>query len=126
MFAKFLGPAGRAIAEVVGAMVVPPGALVVGGAVQHLEMDVGMLEPDAAQLHEVIRLEPDRKPAVIERDVPEIADANAGHLHAVLVGIERAKCLAKHLADAIAAVGPRGDGTADALMARVEADGVVG
>src|ERR1700684_4067296 len=50
MLAKILGAAGRAIAEVVGAVVVPPAALVVGGAVENLEMNVGMIEPDPAEL----------------------------------------------------------------------------
>ena len=89
-------------------------------------MDGGMFQPDAAELHEIIRLEPDREPAVIERHVAEIADANARHLDAVLVGIKRAQRFAKHLADAVAAVGPRGDVGPDAVMARIEADRVVG
>jgi len=38
----------------------------------------------------------------------------------VLVGIERADGFAEHLADAIAAIGPRRDIGADAVMARVE------
>src|SRR5436190_12664069 len=126
VLAEFFGPAGRAIAEIVGAVVVPPGTFIVGGAIKHLEMDAGMFEPDAAELHEVIRLEPDRKPAVIERHVAEIADADAGHLQAVLVGIERAERFAKHLADTVAAVGPRGDVGSDAVMAWIEADRVVG
>ena len=82
VLAKILGAAGRAIAEIVGAVVVPPGALVVGGAVENLEMDVGMIEPDPAELHEVFRLQPDREPAVIERLVAEIADPQAGHASA--------------------------------------------
>ena len=44
----------------------------------------------------------------------------------MLVGIERADRLAEHLADAVAAVRARGDVGADAVMARIEADGVVG
>src|SRR4051812_36003970 len=44
MLAKILRAAGRAVTQVVGAVVIPPGALVIGGAVQNLEMDVGMLE----------------------------------------------------------------------------------
>src|SRR5262245_41655761 len=126
VLAEIFSPAGRAVAEIVGTVVIPPGALVVGGAVEHLEMNVGMLEADAAELHEVFRLEPDRQPAVVERHFAEIADADARHLHAVLVGIERAHRLAKHLADAVAAVGPRSDVGADAVMARVEADRVIG
>ena len=88
-------------------------------------MDIGMLEPDPAQLHEVFRLEPDREPAVIQRLVAEIADADAGDPKAMLVGIERADRFAKHLADAVAAVRPRGHRGADPVMARIEADGMV-
>src|SRR5580692_1397958 len=39
VFAKILCPAGRTIAEVIGAVVVPPRSLVVRGAVENLEMD---------------------------------------------------------------------------------------
>src|SRR5438128_7807629 len=59
VLAEILCPAGRAIAEVVGAVVVPPGALGVGRAVEDFEMDGGMLEAYAAELHEVIGLERD-------------------------------------------------------------------
>src|SRR5215475_2719431 len=72
MLAEILALPGRPIAQLVSAMIVPPGALVVGGAVKNLEMDVGMLESDAAELHHVLRLEPDREPAVIERHLTEI------------------------------------------------------
>src|SRR5689334_19153293 len=58
VLAEILGAAGGTIAEFVGAVVVPPGALVEGGAVEDLEMDVGMFEPDAAELHEVVGLQP--------------------------------------------------------------------
>src|SRR5215475_3335963 len=64
MLAELLGAAGRAIAEFVGAMVVPPGALVEGGTVEDLEMDIGMFEPDPAELNEIFRLQPDRQPAL--------------------------------------------------------------
>ena len=37
-------------------------------------MDVGMLQTNAAKLDQVLRLEPDRQPAVIERLLAEIAD----------------------------------------------------
>src|ERR1700744_5385566 len=49
---KILRASGRAIAEVIGAGIVPPAALVVGSAVKNLEMDVGMVEPDPAELHQ--------------------------------------------------------------------------
>src|SRR3954454_3886395 len=44
----------------------------------------------------------------------------------MLVGIKRADRLAKHLADAVAAVRPRGDIGAGAMMTRVETNRVVG
>src|SRR5437762_9852845 len=84
-----------------------------------------MIEPDPAQLHQVFRLEPDRKPAMIERLVAEIADPDTRDLEPMLVGIERADRFAKYLADAVAAVGTGGHIGADMAMARVEADGVV-
>src|SRR5437588_1349420 len=126
MLTKIFSPAGRPVSEVIGAVVVPPGTLVVGGAVEHLEMNVGIVEPDPAELHQVFWLQPDRKPAVIERRLAEIADAYAGHAKAILVGIERAHRFAEHLADAVAAVGTRGDVGADAVVTRIEADRVVG
>src|SRR5258706_9160042 len=89
VLAKILGSAGRAIAEVVGAVVIPPGALVIRCAVKNFEMDVGMIEPDPAQLHQVFWLEPDRKPAMIQRLVAEISDPDARDAEPVLVGIER-------------------------------------
>ena len=61
-----------------------------------------MLEPDADELHQVFRLEPDRQAALVERRVAEIADAQAGDAQAVLVGVERADRLAERLAHAIA------------------------
>jgi hypothetical protein len=62
---------------------------------------------------------------VIQRRLAEISDPQAGDAEAVLVGIERADCLAEHLADAVAAVGARRHVGADAVMARIEAHGVV-
>src|SRR3981189_1698359 len=53
MLAKVFSPAGRAIAEVVGAVIIKPRALVVRYAIEDLEMDVGMVEPDPAQLHHI-------------------------------------------------------------------------
>src|ERR1700731_1415700 len=109
VLAKILGAAGRAIAEVVGAMVVPPCSLVIGRAIENLEMDIGMVEPDPAQLYQILRLQPDRETTMIERLVAEIADPDARHFQSVLVGIERTDCFAEPLADAIAAVGARRD-----------------
>src|SRR5258705_4319683 len=98
-------------------MIVPPRPLVIGGAVEDLEMDSGMIEPDPAELHQVFRLQPDREPAMIQRLVAEIADAKAGDAEAMLVGIERAHRLAEHLADAVAAVAARRHVCADPVMA---------
>ena len=77
-----------------------------------------MLEPDADELHQVVRLEPDRQPPLVERRVADIADAQAGDAQAVLVGIERAERLAEGLADAVAAVRAHRDVDADAFCAR--------
>src|SRR6201999_2270858 len=65
MFAKLFRAAGRSIAEIDGAMIVPPRTLVVGGAIENLEVNIGMIEPDPAELHEVFRLQPDGKPSMI-------------------------------------------------------------
>src|SRR3977135_3186555 len=125
MLAKILGASGRAIAEIVGAVIVPPRSLVIRRTVEDFEMDVGMIETDPAQLHQVFRLQPDREPAMIQRLVAEIADPYTGDAQPVLVGIERSYRFAEHLADAVAAVGARGDIGADPVMARVEADRMV-
>src|SRR6266481_8664045 len=85
-----------------------------------------MFQPDADQLHDIFRRDPDRQPPHIERTRPDIADAEAGYDHAVLVGIERAQCLAERLADAVAAVGPHREVGADLAPAWIKADGVVG
>src|SRR5205085_8458788 len=116
-----LGAACRPVAVVVSPVVVPPGALVPGGAVEDLEAQVRVLEADADQLDEVFRLHPDRQPALVERLVAEVADPQAQYAQPVLVGVERAQRLAEGLADAIAGVWPHGDIDADVVVARVEA-----
>ena len=121
-----LALAGRPIAELARARIVPPRGGIVRRAVDDVEADVGMLEPDADQLHDVLGRDPDRQPPHVERTRPDIADPEAGHDHAVLVGIERAQRLAERLADAVAAVGPHREVGADLALARIEADGVVG
>src|SRR5450755_856637 len=125
MVAEILGPPGWALAEIVGAMIVPPAPLVERGAVENFEMDVGALEADPAQLHQILGLQPHRQPAVIERLVAEIPDTDAGDLQPVLVGIERTDRFAEHLADAVAAIRPRGDIGADPVMARIKSHSVV-
>src|SRR5215212_7038160 len=47
------------ITETKRRLVVPPAPVVVGGAIEDLVADVGMLEPDANELHEILRLDPD-------------------------------------------------------------------
>src|ERR1700744_957338 len=125
MLAEIFGAAGRAIAEVDGAMIVPPPALVVRRAIKDFEMNIGMIEPYPAQLHQVFRLQPDREPAMIERLFAEIADPDAGDLHGGLVGIERSDGFAERLADAVAAVGARRHIGSDVMIARIEADRVI-
>src|SRR4051794_9221608 len=88
-------------------------------------MDVGMFEPDAAELDQILGLQPDRQPAPVERLVAEIADAEAGHLQPVLVGVERAERFAEHLADAVAAVGTWLHVIVDLAMARIKTDRMV-
>src|SRR3954454_21120097 len=125
MLAKAFGAPGRAVAEVVCAVVVPPRAFVVGSAIQNLKMDVGMLETDPAEQHEIFGLEPDRQPAMIQRFVAEIANPNARHLEPVLVGVERTYRLTEHLANAVAAVRSRRHIGAYPVMARVETNRMV-
>src|SRR5262249_53763734 len=96
---ELLRATGRAITEIIGAVVVPPGTLVIRSAVEDFEMDVWMFKPDPAELHQVFRFEPDRESPVIDWLVAEIADAQTGHLDAVLVGIKRADSFAESLAD---------------------------
>src|SRR5262245_57047133 len=86
--AKILCPAAGAVAVGIGTAVVPPAAFIVGGAVEDLVLEVGMLEADADELHQVRRAQPDRQSAQIERPVAEVADPEAQHAQAVLVGIE--------------------------------------
>src|SRR5690349_1215749 len=57
---EVLSVAGGAIAVVIRLVVVPPTALVPGGAVEDLEAQVGVLEADADQLGQIIGAHPDR------------------------------------------------------------------
>src|SRR5215813_5007952 len=124
MSAVILRLAGGSIAELMGARIVPPGRRIVRRAVEDLEADIRMLQTDANQLYDILRRDPDRQPAHVERTRADIADSKAGHDHAVLVGIERAQGLAERLADAVAAVRPHRDVGGDLAFARIEADGV--
>ena len=85
-----------------------------------------MLEADADELHQVLRRDPDRKPAPVGRDVADIADAQTGHAQPVLVGIERRERLAERLAGAIAGIRPHRIVDPDATLPRIEADDMVG
>ena len=124
--AVILGAAGGAVAVGVGARVVPPGALVHRDAVEDLVAQIRVLQPDAHELQQILRAQPDRQPAAVHRRIGDVADAQAEHAQAVLVGVERAQPLAEDLAHAVAAVGPHRHVGADAAVARVEAHRVVG
>src|SRR5262249_53996721 len=104
---------------------VPPATRIVGGAVEHLVADIGMLEADTDELHQIVRREPDREPAAIDGRVAEIADADAGHAQPMLERVERAERFAKRLAHAVAGVRTQGGMWADPARARIEADHVV-
>src|SRR6266852_5431722 len=99
--AVILGAALRPVAEAKGRAVVPPPARIVRDAVENLVADVRVLEPDADELNEVLRLQPDRQPALVRRRVADVADAQAGDAQAVLEGIERGERLAERLAGAV-------------------------
>src|SRR3546814_39703 len=73
---EILGLAAGLVAEPQRIGIVPPGAFVVGHAIDHLVDEVGFLEADADQLYQVVGLQPDRQPALVDRLVAEIADAN--------------------------------------------------
>ena len=118
--------AGRPVAELARPRIVPPRCGIIGRAVENIEADVGMLQHDAEELHDVLRRDPDRQAACIERPRADIADPETSHDHAVLVGIERAQRLAERLADAVAAVGAHRKVGADLAPARIEADRVIG
>src|SRR5664280_639635 len=62
---------------------------------------------------------------MIQRLVAEIADSKASHLEPMLVGIERADGFTEHLADAVAAVGARGDVGSDPVMPGIKSHGMV-
>src|SRR5258708_20124927 len=62
MGAVVLGLPGGAIAELAGARIVPPPRRVVRCAVKDLETAVGMLQPDADQLHDCFLPAPVRPP----------------------------------------------------------------
>src|SRR5215203_6034290 len=75
VFATALG----VITETKRRLIVPPASVVVGGAIEDLVADVGMLEPDTNELHQILGLDPDRQPPPVDRGVGDVADAEAGH-----------------------------------------------
>ena len=85
-----------------------------------------MLEPDADELGEIFRMQPDRQAAQIDGRVGDIADAQASHAQAVLVGIHRSERFAERLADAVAQIRAHRRVDADAAAARIESDGMIG
>src|SRR4029077_16555461 len=112
-----------AVAE--GGLVVPPTARVVGAAEEDLVAQIRVLKADADELHQVLRAAPDGEPALVHRRVGEIADADAGHAQAVLIGIERADRLAESFADAIARIRAHRLVGADLALARIKTDRMI-
>lgn len=80
----------RRIAQFMRARIAPPCAGVVGHAVEDLVDEAFAFEPDLHELEQVVWPDPDREPPGVDRQVVDIADADAGHADAVLVGIHRA------------------------------------
>jgi len=109
------------LAEPQSVAVVPPGPLVVGHAIDDLVADIGVFEPDANQLHQVARADPDGESPAIHRPFRRIADADAENLGAVFVRVESAHALAEDLAETVARIGPDRRIDTDRLRARVEA-----
>src|SRR5713226_4477760 len=63
--AVVLGAALRPVAEAKGRAVIPPPTRIVRDAVENLVVDVRVLEPDADELDEVLRLQPDRQSTLV-------------------------------------------------------------
>ena len=70
--AKILGAAARAVAETKCVRIVPPAAGIVGCAEEDLAADIGMLEADADELRQIVRLDPDRQPPQAREDPSHI------------------------------------------------------
>src|SRR4029077_9892248 len=122
---EIFGATGRAIAVAEGRLIVPPAARVIGAAEEDLVAQIRVLEADADELHQVLRADPDGEPALVDRRVGEIADADAGHAQAVLIGIERAERLAEGFADAVARIRAHRLVGADLALARIKTDRMV-
>src|SRR5206468_4241026 len=99
----------RPVAEAVRVRIVVPRALVARDAVDDLEADLGVFEPDTHELGVVARADPDREAPAVDRPGPEIADPRAQKADAVLVGVKAGERLGERLRDAVAAVGARHD-----------------
>src|SRR5215471_1308107 len=96
-----------------------PAAHVIGCPIEYLVADLGVLEADADQLHEVLRRDPNRQPTPIDRRIAEIADADAGDAQSMLECIKRAESLAEGLAHAITRIRAHGRIDPDASTARI-------
>src|SRR5690606_11932552 len=115
---EILGSAGRPVAELQCAGIVPPGAPVVGHAVDHFVDQIRLLESDADQLHEILRFQPDRQPPLVHRLVANIPDADAEDTDAMFVRVKRPEPFAEQLAQAVARIGFRHRLDADPGLAR--------
>src|SRR5262249_55042684 len=115
----------RPIAQAISSVVVPPSPRVVGGAVDDLVAQIGVLEADSDELDQILGLDPDRQAPLIDGLVVEVADADCKHAQPMLVGIERAERLAERLAHAIARIRARDCAGAEAPPPRIEAEHMV-
>src|SRR5262245_46547787 len=124
--APALGFARGTITQAEGRLVVPPTPHIRGSAVDDLVTQIGMLEADADELHQVLGLDPDRQPPLVDRLVVDVADPDRQHPQAELVGIERAERLAERLAHGVARIRPQDRRGVEAAVARIEAEHMVG
>ena len=86
--------------------IVEPGALVVRDAVHDFKYEIGALEADPDLLDKVLRADPNREPALIERFRSDIADPEARHTNSVLVGVHCSNGFAESLRNSVTAIGP--------------------
>src|SRR5215472_16678840 len=84
-----------------------------------------MLEPDAHELGQIARADPDRQAPLVDRQGAEVADAHAQKADPVFVGVEAGERLGKRLAKTIAAIRTGQDAMVDRLRTRIKADRVI-
>src|SRR5437870_11547584 len=85
-----------------------------------------MREPNPHKLSKITPARPDRQSPAVDRLVADVADADAKDAQAVLVRKHRAGLFAERLREAVATVRANQDLAANAALARVIPDDVVG